>query len=531
MIKQIFRLCRLSLCNMFGLNEFLHTQDKSKKKHFVLMAVTWLILIIMLVSYVVGLSYGLVDLGMGNVLPMYLYAVVSILMLGFTFLKAGSVLFSMKGYEILVSLPMSKTAIVISRFMTMYISNLAMACLVMIPGMIVYGVILKPVAVFYIIYAVGIVFLPLLPLTVASVIGAVITAVSSRMRHKSIVQTILMVLVVLAVFGAGMLIPSDDETMSMELVKDMAVIVEKQIGGLYPPALWFNNAVFGKALYTVGFIGIPLVVFALFIAVLQKYFYSICTLLNGVSAKNNYKLQALKAHGVVRALWKKELKSYFSSSIYVTNTIMGYVLAAVAAVSLFVVGADKFEELLGVSGIQSVIETVMPFVLAVMMSMATMTSSSISMEGKSFWILQTLPVKSKAVYLSKILANVTVAAPFYVVSVIFGCLTVKPDMMEYMWIVTIPACYIVYMAVIGITVNIAFPVLNWDSEVRVVKQSASTFVTMIIGMLSSIVPAVVVVLLGNGAADVTRAAIVVVLLGATVVLYRRNGRKEIQGIG
>lgn len=531
MIKQISRLCRLQLCNTFGINEFLNTKDKSKKKHFVLMAVTWLILIIMLVSYVVGLSYGLIELGMGNVLPMYLYAVVSILMLGFTFFKAGSVLFSMRGYEMLVSLPVSKAAIVISRFMTMYISNLTMACLVMIPGMIVYGVRLKPVAMFYIIYVVGIVFLPLLPLTIASIIGAVITAISSRMRRKSIVQTVLMVLVVLAVLGAGMLVPSDDGTISMEALKDMATIVEKQIGSLYPPALWFNNAVFGEAFYVVGFIGIPLVVFVLFIAVLHKYFHSICTLLNGVFVKNNYRLQALKAHGVVRALWKKELKRYFASSIYVTNTIVGYVLAVVAAVSLFVLGADKFEELLGVSGIQSVIETVIPFALAVMMSMATMTSSSISMEGKSFWILQMLPVKANDVYLSKILANLTVAAPFYIVSVIFGCLTVKPDMMEYMWIVIIPACYIVYMAVIGITVNIAFPVLNWDSEVRVIKQSASTFVTMIIGMLSSIVPAVVVVLLGNGVADVTRAATVVVLVGVTVVLYKRNGRKGIQGIG
>ena len=148
MFKQVFRLCRLQMYNIFGINEFRHTKDKSKRKRFKLMAALWSVVILMVVSYVVGLSYGLVKLGMGNVLPMYLYAVVSIIMLVFTFFKAGSVLFSMKGYEMLVTLPMPKSAIVVSRFMKMYMSNLLLACVVMIPGGLVYGIMENPSAIF-----------------------------------------------------------------------------------------------------------------------------------------------------------------------------------------------------------------------------------------------------------------------------------------------------------------------------------------------------------------------------------------------
>lgn len=532
MIKQICRLCRLQMCNMFGINEFRHTKDKSKKNRFVLLAVAWSIIIVMLVAYVTGLSYGLIKVGMGNVLPMYLYAMVSILILVFTFFKAGSVLFSMKGYEMLVALPVSKTSIVVSRFMTMYVSNLLMSCLVMLPGVLMYGILCKPSFMFYVIYFIGTIFLPLLPLTIASIIGALITAISSRMRHKSVVQALLTILAVLAVLGLSMLIP-DESSVSIdmekytEMFKSMAVMIEKQIGGLYPPALWFNKAVFGEVGYTVCVVGVPLVVFVAFISILQRYFHGICSLLNGVSSKNNYEVQTMEAHGVVRALWKKELKRYFASSIYVTNTIIGYILAVVAAVAIFVMGTAKVEELFGISGMQSVIETVIPFVLALMMSITNMTSCSISMEGKSFWILQTLPVRTKDVYFSKILANLTVATPFCLISIVFGCLTIKPDIMEYVWMIMIPVCYVVYMSVVGLTVNLAFPVLNWDNEVQVVKQSASTLVTMIVGMMSSIVPAVAVVLAGEGLADVTRAVIVAVLVGVTCGLYRRNGRKEI----
>lgn len=530
MFKQIWRLSKLQMYNLFGINEFRHTKDKSKRRRFVLMAVAWSMVILMLVSYVVGLSYGLIKLGMGEVLPMYLYAVVSIIMLIFTFFKAGSVLFFMKGYEMLVTLPMSKAAIVVSRFMTMYTSNLLLSCLVMIPGVMVYGIMETPSIVFYIIYVIGMVFLPLLPLTIASIIGAAITAVSSRMRRKSMAQALLTILLVVAILGVTMLLPSEEKSISMDMLKNMAKMIEEQIGMLYPPALWFNNAVFGELGYIMGFLGIPLAIFVIFVAVLQKYFQGICTLLNGVSAKNNYKLETMKSQSVVKALWRKELKRYFASSIYVTNTIIGYVLAVVAAVALFALGTEKIEELLGISGIQSVLEMVLPFVYAVMMSMATMTSCSISMEGKNFWILQTLPLGSRDVYFAKILANLTVAAPFYVVSVIMGCLLVKSDIVECIWMVIISACYIVYTAVLGITVNIAFPSFNWDNEVQVVKQSAATLVSMIAGMLSGIVPAVVMVLVGEDKANITRFIIVVVLIIVTLALYKRNENKELQRI-
>ncbi len=531
MFKQIFRLCKLQMCNMFGINEFVHTRDKSKRKRFVLMMSAWAIVIIMLISYVVGLSYGLIKLGMSDVLPMYLYAVVSILMLVFTFFKAGSVIFSTKGYEMLITLPMSETSIVVSRFMTMYLSNVLMSCLVMIPGGIVYGIMEGGSFVFYAIYVTSMIFLPLLPLTVASIIGAVITAISSRMRRKSIAQALITIALILVIFGSTMVLPKENESISIESLKNAATMVKEQIGAFYPPALWFNNAVFGEFEYVFAYIGIPLVIFVVFVVVLQNYFKRICTMLNGVSSKNNYELHSLKSQGVVKALWKKELKRYFASSIYVTNTIIGYILAVVAAVSLCIVGIEKVEALIGVSGIQPILELVLPFIYAVLMTIATTTSCSISMEGKNFWMLQTLPIRSNDIYLAKMLANLTIALPFYVISVAVGFLTIQPDIMEYLWIIIIPACYIVYMSVIGIKVNIAFPSFNWDNEVQVVKQSASTFVSMIVGVVSSVVPAVIVGVLGKENGNISRGVIVLLLVGLTVVFYNKNKKMQIKEIG
>lgn len=533
MIKEIFRLCKLQMYNTFGINEYMHTKDKSKRKRFIFMAVTWAIVILMFIGYVVGTSYGLIYMGMGDILPMYVYTVVSVLIFMFTLFKAGSIIFSMKGYDMLISLPISKAAVVVSRFMKMYISNLLLTILVMLPALIVYGVMEKPSFIFYIIYLLGMVFVPLLPLTMASIIGALITAISSRMRRKSLVSAALTIMLVFALMLVGMLLPNENGKISLEDFQNMAITIEKGIENIFPCAVWFNKAAFGEASYLVALIGIPLVIFIVFVIVLQKYFLGICTLLSGVSSKNDYKIQKLKENTVIKSLLKKELKRYFASSIYVTNTIIGYIIAVVAAVSIFVLGIDEFEEMLGVSGAGSIIKVALPFVYAMAMSITSITSCSISMEGKNIWILQTLPVKGKDVYLSKILANLVVAGPFYIITVVMGCLTVKGSIVDAIWIVIIPACYIVYNAVVGITINLAFPVLNWEDEVHVVKQSASTLISMLVGILSCIVPATIVVLVSiyvDGMENVAKSMIIVVLVTLTIFLYRRNEKIKLNNL-
>lgn len=530
MSKQVIRLCRLQLANLFGKNEFRYTKDKAKKKKMAGLSVVYLMLIVMVVGYVGALSGGLSMLEMAEIVPMYLYAIASLLMLFFTFFKAGSVLFSMKGYEVLVALPVSKAAIVLSRFLSMYVTNLLAGLMVMVPGVVVYGYFVRPGILFYLIALVGTVFLPLLPLTIASIIGAGITAASARVKNKSLAETLIMVAVIVVVMAGSLVFGESAEQMDMTEWKNLAEMASTQIGNIYPPALWFGEALSGSFGYLLLLLAVPMVIFMVFIAVLQKYFQGICTALNAVNAKNNYKMQTLHSSTKVIALWKKELKRYFASSVYVTNTIVGYVLALIAAAAVFFVGIEKIAASAGIPNMDGMITAAMPFAIALLMTMATISACSISMEGNTFWQIQTLPVRNKDVYDSKILVNLTVAAPFYVLSVLLLALALKPSVVEFIWLLVIPACYIVFMAVLGITVNLAFPVLQWESEVRVVKQGISTLIVMVSGMVCCLIPMAGVILLDDGMANVVRIGTVVVIVVLTVILYRKNNKKELMSL-
>lgn len=528
MLRQIRLLVNIQTCNLFGLNEFRYTKDVQKKHRFIGMAAVWALLAAMLVVFIALLSGGLIKIGLGEVVPEYLFTTASLLILFFAIFKAGSVIFQMRTYEALISLPVSKTAIVVSRFLSMYITNLLMSCLVMLPGIVLYGIWMRPDFSFYIYSILGTLFLPLLPITVATIIGAFITAVSSRMKRKSLMNSLLTLLLVVGLFfstGSA----SKLENFGEEMLKNLSAAITDQIQKLYPPAVWFGRSVILGSLNSfLLFFGVSAALFLVMVFAVQHYFTTICTALNATTAKNNYKMRGLNTSSPLMAMFRRELKRYFASSIYVTNTIIGYILMAASAIALYFAGPDKLEAALGFPGL---ISRAFPLFLAAIGSITTPTSCAISMEGKQWWIAKTIPVRSKDILNSKILVALAVAAPEYLVAVVFGLLAVKPSFIGALWIAVIPAVYIVFMAVVGITVNLNMPVFNWENEMRAVKQSASSLVTILVGFVSFLLPIVSLLATGNISSDLVMLITFLLISAATVILYILKDRKRILYIG
>lgn len=525
MINQIRQLTTVQLYNLFGINEFRYSKDKKVKRRWIGMALIWVFLILMLLSYVSALCIGLSTLGMSRIIPEYLYVVISLVILFFSFFKAGSVIFQMNNYEILVSLPVSKAAIVVSRFFTMYISNLIMSFLIMTPAIILYGLFETPSIMFYIFSVIGTLFLPLLPMTLATAIGAGITAVSSRMKHKSLINALLTILFAVGVILFSSLSGDKIEGLSEEVLKNYASLISTQIRNIYPPAAWFGQAVVNSDIgYFLLLLITSVVIFSVTFFILQRYFTVICLALNASSAKNNYTIRELKTASPVKALFYRELKRYFASSVYVSNTLIGYVLMALSAVALLIMGPEKLEAAMELPG---VVEKALPIVIGAMGAIMPTTAASISMEGMQWWIAKTIPVKSKNIFDSKILVNLTIAFPCYIIAVILSVLAVKPNFIGGVWIVLIPAVYILFSAVAGVTVNLALPVMKWDNETTVVKQSASGIVTMLFSFISILFPVIALFTLKNVSVNIIMGATVLILSVATALLYTRNNRKQI----
>lgn len=526
MLGQIKTLAKLELGNIFGLNVLRHTKDPKAKRKASLMAGVYVFLILVVFLYMGGLSYGLVMLGAGDAVPAYLNAIASMVIFFFGTFTAGASLFNKNGYDILCSLPVSRTAIVASRFLRMYAENLALTLAVVVPGIAVYAWLLHPGIGFWLTTVVGTFTVPFLPVAAASLVGAVVMAISSRMKHKSLVEAGLSILLVLGIFGLMPGLTGIEGNVTAEMLTELASTVLGILEKLYPPAVWLGTAIIkGDIIGCLACAGVSIVGAMAVAAFISIRFHAICRRLFSTAAGHNYQMGRLEQRSLLGALCTREFKRYFSSGVYVSNTIIGPILGAVLSAALCIAGVDRIKQMIplpvDISGL-------VPFLVAGIFCLMTASSVSVSMEGKNWWILKTLPLSTKAILDAKILMNLMLMLPFYLVSEVLLILALKPGLVELIWLLFIPGVVMLFSCVFGITVNLRFPMLDWESETAVVKQSAASLLGGMGGFVVAILCAALTVPVPPSYTGLVKLAICAVLLGITVALYRQNVRTDLK---
>jgi len=533
MLKQIKTLTALELKNLYGINVFRHTKDKKTKNRGILLIVAWIFVIMVLTSYMGGLAYGLIYLGLESVVCSYLFTLASLFIFFLSVFKAGNVIFERHGYDILCSLPLSQSAIVVSRFLRMYVENLLLAAVVVLPGMTVYGILLKPGVSFWLLGSLALLVVPFVPLVAATLLGAVIVAIASRMRNSSLVSSFMMIGLVLGVMLGTSKLTEMEGNITPEMLLEFSDIVSGLLEKLYPPAVWLGTAVtegnvFWFLLCAVG----TFLIFVLAMGLVSVRFHKICQGLFGTSAKHNYEMQKLRATSAVMSLCKREFKRYLGSSIYVSNTIVGPIMGVLLAGAILFVDTEVLlTEIKAVIPLEIDLMRIAPFMVAMVFCMMTTSSVSVSMEGKNWWIVKSLPLTTKEILDAKILMNVLLILPFYVVAEVLLMIGLRPNLGEALFMLAAPAIMIVFACVWGITANLMLPNMNWESEVTIVKQSASALVGGLGGALFAFVCMVVVLLVPESLAFGIRWGICALVAVLTLVLYQRNNRTNLQEIG
>ncbi|MBR5128967.1 MAG: hypothetical protein IKU67_02830 [Firmicutes bacterium] len=526
MLREISVLAKLNLCNIYGLNVFLNNKDKKAKKVYIALSAVILLLVAMMAVYVGILVYGYVTIGLGRVIPAYLIMISSLIILMFGLFKAGSVIFERKGYDILCSLPVSSKAIVVARFIRMYVENIIFTLVVMVPGIVVYGVLMKPAMSFYF-WGIIVTFLvPFAPMTLAIIIGALITAISSRTKYKSIIGAIIPIIIVVGSLAFSGRLSAVEGQITPEMLSGLAGVVTGIIENVYPPAVWLGNMMLGlHAIKTVLFVFVSFVTLGMTVYFIGSNFQSICYALYGTIAKHNFTMGAQAQSNVMVTLVKREFKRFFASTVYLSNTIMGPILAVIMSVSLFFVDLENAFEMLPV---EIDFMGVLPLVIGTIFCIMNTTSTSISMEGKEWWLIKSLPLTYKQVLDAKLLMNLILFAPFYVVAVVLSIIALSPSGLDMIWMIISPAVLILFSCVWGLFVNLKVPVFNWENETSVVKQSVSALVGGICGSLVGVLMIFGLILAPIRAGWIMKIAYMVALLVITVTLYDLNNKVRLE---
>ncbi len=516
MFKSVLLLTKLQICNLFSLNEAKYAKDKSKKKRLKTTLFAFIILAVMLVFYSASISYAFASFGFSNIVPLYLGTMAFSIIFGFSVFRAGSI-FDVKSYEKLAVLPVSQSAIVASKFLTLYVTNFLFSFVVMVSGAIATCIFVGFDVWFLFSMIVSSVFLPLLPITLALLIGTVIYAIVSRFKKNNFLKTALTTIFVVAVVMWPSMV--DTNATDLEFIEDMATLFSS-IGNIFAPLAWMGAGTRVSGIgYFFLFIISSVVVFVSYSFLVGKFYKNICSALSSKSANANFKMSKQTSQKPVLALYKREFKRYISCSIYFMNTAMGNILAVVLAFSVLFVGLDSV--LMQLSIPKSFLTLLAPFTIALVNNLSPLTATAISMEGKGFEQTKALPVSAKTVMDAKLLLQYTFSLPTSLLCSTSFAIALGAKGLEILWIFAIPFAVSLLVGALGLFVNAKNPCLSWDNASVPVKQSSSVLICMISSMAVVALSAVATFVVGEQFKDIISLLLTALYAVGVVVIYKK----------
>lgn len=529
-MKQILIMSRVELKNYMGFNVIRHSKDPSEKKRMIALFLVIAFVAVMFLGYMCGVSILLIGMGAGKVVPTMMIFLASALVFAMESLKVSGSIFRNNGYQMIASMPISTSSIVIGRFVRLYVDGFSEGCLFMVPGFVIYALMESPGAMFYICGFLTLFLVPILPLSLSIFVGTLITRITNRMKHKSIWEAILSIGFVFGTFGwlAG---KGQTVNFTIEEVTNSMVQSIERFGKVYPPARQMGEGMVEgnpAAICLTG--GLFFGIFLCVMAVTIKGFHGICRILQAGgttrSHMKNLSLEKVGQKGVFESMVRRDFKRYLASGNYISNTIMGPVMAVAAATAVLFTDTTKLTA--GVP-IQINLQAALPIVIGALMGMMNPTSTTISLEGKEWWILKSLPVSNKMILDSKLVFNLLLDLPFFVIIQILLGLGNRGDLAKILWSVVLMGAVVTFSCIFSLTMNLKVPKMEWDNEVIVIKQSASAGLSML-GMLPCIFLGMIAMVTPSLWLVPVRIITCVVLGGTAALLYRYNVRQDLRKI-
>ena len=452
--------------------------------------------------------------------------------------KSQGILFEAKDSDLLFSLPVSKKMVLAVRVIKLYVFQLLYSLLFTLPGVAIYAFYEKPDAYFYFITVIMLILFPIIPTIIGCMIGFIIKQISVRFKAKKAVQTIITV-----VFVALIVAISFQSREIIEGIVENAQSIDSKIRSIYYPISAYMELINKFDVLTfVLLIAINALFASLFIVLAGKNYFSVLSK-SKENVKSDKKVNVgelvFKKKSVMVSLLKKEFGRYFSSTVYVVNTIFGLVLLMMATIALCL----NFDQAITSIASENIpaedvatLHMLAPKVyLAVVIGlsfMTSITSSSISLEGKRFNICKSLPIKEDNILLAKVLMSDLLTIPVILVCDLFFLFSFEVSIVDI--ILTLAVSFIApsIAAIFGLIINLKFPKMDASSDTEVVKQSTSSMVAVFGGMfLAGVFVALTFFFAGLGdLAMIIEGIILAIILLVLWMILSKYGKKRFREI-
>ena len=479
-MKKFFALLKVSVKSM--LLSSTNSRGNSRKK-----AATGagaMVLIAFLGLYMSGFySFMLMDV----LAPIHMESLVFIFMgmgalvggLMFTAFAVKGVVFGGRDNDLLLSMPVSTTALMASRVMAIYLENLLFSLFVLAPAGAVCAFMTQSgvghSVLFWARLLLAVFALPLLDTALSVLLGALVAFLSAKVSRGALGQNIVMALYLAAVFWFSFNLNGMIEELAAN-----AMGVKESLSWA-APMLWMADGIMGDWGKLLLFAACCVLPFALVVFGLGKVYRQAVTAFAARSARNDYKLSAQAASGQKKALLAKEARRFFGTPMYFWNAGLGLIMMLAAGVAALVMQND-LREFIGLLGGALPVMPMAALVMGFCLSMTAIAAPSISLEGKYLWILREAPVGEGALLWIKTGFQLLLSVPCTVIAGVCLAAALELSPLDGAALLLLTLLFDLAHAAFGMLVGLAFPKLDAVNETVVVKQSLAVMLGIFVPM-------------------------------------------------
>ncbi|MGN0806515.1 MAG: hypothetical protein ACI4MC_05700 [Candidatus Coproplasma sp.] len=474
MIKRLIKNEFIKVMRLSG-----RTKDKKKglggfANYLILMGLIGVLFAAMAFSMFMFMAPAFIQNGIGWLCFTYAAIMAIVFAVVGSVFMAQSQLYRAKDNDLLLSLPIPSKLILFCRMLPLYVQNFYFCFVILLPAYVAFCIAGGFSVLGLLFVVIDLLVIPLFTLTLCCLLGFIVAFIASRVKHSNILTVVLSIVLLAAYFA---------------LYTKMDIVLKAMMENGAQAASGIR--VYAYPLYLVGrsaegdWLGwlvttaICTVLFGLLYLLLSKTYLGIITRKTAPS-KAVYKQNMVKSRSLWRSLIGKESKRFFRSTAYLLNCGMGVILLLIATVYLIIWGRPLFAGL--ASSAPQLIDIIAPMVclmICMISSMDGVTAPSVSLEGKSIAVLQSLPVEGFKPLFAKVIFHVIFNAPMAVICGIVAAVVLKASALGYIAFILMPVATNVLFGSLGLIFNLKKPMLDWDNETVVIKQSISVLFLML----------------------------------------------------
>ena len=525
MIKSNLLLLKTLLRSTSLTNIFRYTKDAKKRRRIVISIIGLMLLYAMLVVYSVLMCIGYGSVGLASSIPVMCALAVSAIAFFFTIFKTNGYLFNFKEYDMLMALPFKVGSVAASRFLYMYVKSLPWYLSISVAMMIGYGIFARPAVPVYILWILLSFFLPIIPMLAASFLGSLIARVSAGFRKTNLIQTILMFVFMLLCFSLRFIIENLFRDDRVETTLENASQATARAAEIYFPAGWFSNAIQRSSLsVSLLLIGVSAGLFIVVFYAVGRSYRQINSALKSHAASRSYRMSGQKKRSVVRAIAFKEFRRMTGSTVYMTNCMFGMIFAVLLGIIALIFGPERIIGVVtqGAPLDAAMLRPAIPFIVYFFTGMLASTACSPSLEGKNYWIVQSLPIAKTTLYQGKMLFQMILSVPCMLFAVLCLCVSMRTPILHTILYMLLGVLLCTFSSTWGCVCGIRHMRLDWENEVEVIKQGAAVTIYLLPNLFVVMGLVVLLVFLGTRMDHAALAGIMIVIAGVlSLISYRR----------